>query len=63
MDNAHEDASSDGAEDAAFTAALRSALTLAATAETVAAPDSPDLLLDRLVRRRGRGGPLARGGA
>jgi GAF domain-containing protein len=39
-----------GAEDAAFAEALRAALTLAATAETVAAPDSPDQLLDRLVR-------------
>lgn len=37
-------------DDAAFTAALRTAIILATTAETIAAPDSPDHLLDRLVR-------------
>src|SRR5215208_2762646 len=50
MDNEQARASPDSAQDAAFAAALRTALTLAATAETVAAPDSPDQLLDRLVR-------------
>src|SRR5688572_10714904 len=46
-----EDHSANGdGGDAAFAAALRTALTLAATAETVAAPDSPDQLLDRVVR-------------
>jgi GAF domain-containing protein len=50
MDDEQARASPGSAEDAAFVAALRTALTLAGAAETVGAPDSPDQLLDLIVR-------------